>query len=179
MALKVEGNFKFKKVRWRSGHLYKFKYSAWETDPEPMVILLYRFKGYHPKTGREWRFIQALNMNYVPRHIRKNFVINWKRTLERNNGNVFLTWKEVKAKFPGLVKSDCIRRYFYSPSYYITNIQAIPVEEMETAIVSSWHKDFSKRLKLALNRKKRQAEKNRKKRDIHTSILSKLFGGKK
>lgn len=118
-------------------------------------------------------------MNYVPRHIRKNFVINWKRTLERNNGNVFLTWKEVKAKFPGLVKSDCIRRYFYSPNYYITNVRAIPVDDIESVIVSSWHKDFSKKIKMSLTRKRKKAEQKRKKRDVHTSILSRLFGGRK
>ena len=121
MALRVDRKFKFKKINWKSGHLYTFKYNAWQEDPEPLVILLYRFQGYHPKTGHEWRFIQAVNMNYVPRHIRKNFIINWKRTLERNNGNVFLTWEEVKAKYPGLVKSDCIGRYFYKQIYYITN----------------------------------------------------------
>lgn len=164
MALKIEGKFKFKNITWYSGQLYRFKYSAYNEDPEPLVILLYRFKGYHPKTGRQWRFIQGLNMNYVPRHIRKNFAINWVETLKRNNGNVLLTWDEVKFKFPGIAKSDAIRRYFYSPNYYITKAEHIPIENMEEALMSSWHKDFSKKIKMALTRKRRAANKKRKQR---------------
>ncbi len=182
MALKIEGKFKFKGVIWRSGHLYKFRYSNWYEDPEPLVILLYRFKGYHPKTQREWRFIQALNMNYVPRHIRRNFAINWTQTLERNNGNVLLTWDEIKMKFPGIAKSDAIRRYFYSPKYYIQDPKSIPIEKMEEALISSWHKDFSKKIKLSLTRKYRSAQAKRKKRTDDKGIgkiLKTIFGGKK
>lgn len=178
MALKIDRKFKFKNIQWKSGHLYRFRYSAWQEDPEPLVILLYRFRGRHPKTGHEWRFIQALNMNYVPRHIRKNFIINWTKTLERNNGNVLLTWDEIKFKYPGLAKSDCIRRYFYKPNYYIKKPESIPINNMEEAVVSSWHKDFSKKMKLALTRKKRQAKKKRKDRsDNVRNVLSRLFGG--
>lgn len=182
MALKIEGKFKFKNVIWKSGHLYKFRYSNWYSDPEPLAILLYRFKGYHPKTGRQWRFIQCINLNYVPRHIRRNFAINWINTLERNNGNVLLTWQEIKSKFPGIAKSDAIRRYFYSPNYYITKVQYIPIENMEEAIVSTWHRDFSKKIKMALTRKRKSAEKRRKQRTDDSGIgkiLKTIFPGKK
>lgn len=182
MALRIDGKFKFKGIQWRSGHLYKFKYSNWYEDPEPMLILLYRFSGTHPNTKRQWRFIQGINMNYVPRHVRKNFAINWTTSLERNKGNVLLTWNEVKARFPGIEKSNAIRRYFYSPSYYIQNPEYIPIENMEDALVSSWHKDFSKKIKLSLTRKYRSATGKRKARTKEsgiTRILKSIFGRKK
>lgn len=181
MALKIDPKFKFKGVQWKSGHLYKFRYSNWYEDPEPMMILLYRFKGTHPKTKHEWRFIQGINMNYLPRHVRRNFAINWKQTLERNNGNVLLTWNEVKAKFPGIVKSDAIRRYFYKPAYYIQRPEYIPMDKMEEALISSWHKDFSKKMKMALTRKYRQATKKKNQRIDKgiTKILKTIFGKKR
>jgi len=179
MALKISGNFKFKGIRWRSGLLYTFRYSNWFEDPEPMTIVLYKITGIHPSTGHQWNLLQCINMNYVPRHIRKNFIINWKQTLERNNGNVLLTWDEIKAKFPGIAKSNAIRRYQLKPQYMISKPKAIPIDQMEETIVSSWHKDFSKKMKMSLTRKYRQAQKKRKKRTDDkgiSKILSTIFG---
>lgn len=182
MALKINGNFKFKGIRWRSGHLYKFKYSNWYEDPNPLVIVLYKITGIHKNSGHQWNLLQAINMNYVPRHIRRNFAINWVQSLERNNGNVLLTWDEVKAKFPGLAKSDAIRRYQLKPNYMIQNPEYVPIEKMEEALISSWHKDYSKKIKLALTRKYKSAQKKKKKRTDDkgiTKILKTIFGGKK
>lgn len=145
------------------------------------MILLYKFKGTHPKTKREWRFIQGINMNYVPRQIRKRFIINWKKSLLKNNGNVLLTWKKIKSSYPGLAKSSAIRRYFYSPNYYITKAVYIPIDDMEDALISSWHKDFSKKVKRAITRKFVKSNKKRKKRtkeDIITRSLKSIFGKK-
>jgi len=182
MALKIDGKFKSHGVHWKSGHFYKFRYTNYFEDPEPLVVLLYRITGIHKNSGHQWNLIQCINMNYINRAIRKNFVINWKMTLERNNGNVLLTWNEVKAKFPGIVKSDAIRRYQMKPRYMIKNIEYIPIDKIEETVISSWSKDFSKKLKLSLTRKYRSAQKKRKKRtkqDHVQNVLKYLFGRKK
>lgn len=179
MALKISKRFKFQKIWWKSGHFYTFRYSNYYEDPEPVIVLLYKFSGTHPSTGRQWRFIQCINLNYVPRDIRKKFVLTWKDELIRRNGNVSLTWENIKTRFPGIANSNAIRRYFYSPSYYIQKPKYIELDNVEDVVISSWHKDFSKKLKRAAIRKVKSARKLVKKRGGVSSILSSLFGGKR
>ena len=120
---------------------------------------MYAFSGTHPSTGRQWRFIQAINFTYVPRSMRKAFANEWVRVFERTNGNVRFTWDIVKRKYPYL--KHAVRRYFYSPTYYISKLQSIPFEDMENVIISTWSKDFSKKLKVSLYSKFSSALKNR------------------
>ena len=180
MALKVQRKFRFKGLDWRSGEMYTFRYRAFGEDPEPIVILMYKFSGTHPRTGRQWRFIQALNISYLPRAVRKNFLINWQIEMEQNNGNVYVTWEKIKRQFPMVVKGDCIRRYFYSPNYYIDQPKYVPVENWEEMAISSWHKDFSKKLRMSLRRKYKSAmDKRRQRTDVVGRVLGMLFGKRK
>jgi len=91
--------------------------------------------------------------------MRKAFANEWVRVFEQSNGNVKFTWQKVKRKYPYL--QHAIRRYFYSPSYYISDLNAVPFENMEKVIISTWSKDFSKKLKVSLYGKFSKALKNR------------------
>jgi len=159
MALRVQYKKKLHGVTMKSGHIYSFKYQAWQNDPKPTIIFMYAFAGTHPSTGRQWRFIQAINFTYVPRSMRKAFANEWVRVFERTNGDIKFTWNIVKQRYPYL--KHAVRRYFYSPNYYISKLQAIPFEDMEKVIISTWSKDFSKKLKVSLFSKFSSALKNR------------------
>ena len=77
MALRVQYTKRFQNVHWKSGHFYKFKYTAWHNDPEPVILLMYAYSGRHPNTGHEWHFFQGINFTYIPRTHRKHFVERW------------------------------------------------------------------------------------------------------
>ena len=158
MALRRIYKKKFKGVNVQSGHIYKFRYQAWENDPEPTIIFMYFFKGTHENTGREWRFFQAINFTYIPRADRKRFAQKWISTMSKTNNPKF-TWVICKARFPYL--QNAVRRYFYDPEYYIKNMKEIPFEDIEKAIVSTYSKDFSKKVKSFLINKFRNVMRNR------------------
>jgi len=71
MALKIDYTFRHAGITFKSGHFYSFRYNAWRNDPKPLIILLYRITGIHPSTGHQWRLIQAINLNYIPRSHRR------------------------------------------------------------------------------------------------------------
>lgn len=141
MALKIHYTFRQGGVKLQSGNLYTFNYSAFEHDPEPVVLYLNSLSGRHPTTGRQWRFHQAINLNYLPRSTRVKFVEVWLAEMLKNRGNVKLTWDRVKIQYPYM--KEVIRRYFYSPSYYIRNIRYIPPQAAQDAVVRSQFKDYS------------------------------------
>lgn len=130
---------------------------AWQHDPKPTYVHMYAFSGTHPKTGRQWRFIQGINMTYIPRAQRKAFVNLWLKTMLQTNGNAKFTWDLVQRRYPYL--RNAVRRYFYSPNYYITKLQEIPLDEesWNKAVVSTWSKDFSKKVKVSLMSKFKKA----------------------
>jgi len=161
MAITRKYKKKFKGVDLQSGHFYKFRYQAWENDPEPTVIFMYWLQGIHPRTGHQWRFIQCINFTYVPRTIRKRFVEEWKAQLEKTNNPKF-TWEKVKAKYPQI--QHAVRRYFYKPNYYITKLEKIPFDNINKAVISTWHKDFSKKIKSSLLNKFRRIMRKRSKK---------------
>ena len=162
MALTRKYKKKFSRVTWKSGHIYSFKYNAWENDPAPVIIFMYAFEGTHPKTGRQWRFIQGINFTYVPRNIRKKFAEIWIKEFERTNGNSRFTYQKVKRRYPGL--KHATRRYMYTPAERITKAQEIPFADWQKAVTSTMAKDFSKKLKSSLVRKFRQVMGRRKQR---------------
>jgi len=145
MALKVHYKFKQHGVDLTSGYYYIFNYSAFENDPEPIVLYLNTITGTHPKTKRQWRFHQGINLNYLPRTERLAFVENWNREILKNKGNVKLTWNKVQVKYPYM--KAFIRRYFYTPAYYIRNLKYIPPEAANDVIVKSYFKDYSSYVK--------------------------------
>jgi len=147
MALKVYKSIVHNKVKMESGYFYSFKYTAYEEDPSPMIVFISAIKGTHPKTKHQWRLIQGINMNYIPRGHRKTFVQLWSKNIE-NGKSVEFTWEIVKAKFPYL--KFAIRRYMIVPKYYIRNLKKIEFDKLEKEIVKSWHRDFSSNLKRRL-----------------------------
>jgi hypothetical protein len=175
MAIKVDLNFKWKRTEWKSGHIYTFKYHAWHNDPQPTVILMYRLFGMNPKSGHFWRLIQCINFTYIPRPMRQQFASTWVQTMERTGGNAAFTWQLCKRRFPYL--KHAVRRYLIKPDYYITNVKAIPLEDMESVIVSTWSKDFSKKLRTDLIQKYRKVMDKKKKTGGFMSRIKGFFGG--
>lgn len=160
---------KFKGVVLKSGYVYSFRYSPWTADPNPTIILMYALEGTNPNTGHQWRFLQGVNLSYLPRSMRKVFAREWVNVFQRTNGNVIFTYEIMQRRFPYM--SHAIRRYFTKPNYYISDLREIPFENMEEAIVSTWSKDFSRKIKISLLQKfqsamqgrrevKRKAERN-------------------
>jgi len=149
---------KFKGVNLQSGHFYSFKYNAWINDPEPTVIFMYWLEGLHPNTGHQWKLIQGINFTYVPRTIRKRFVSEWMQEMQRTNNPKF-TWEKVKAHYPQI--QHAVRRYLYKPNYRITKLKEIPFDEIEKVVISTWHRDFSRKLKSSLLNKFRRIMRNR------------------
>ena len=153
---------KFRGLLWKSGYIYKFKYKPWENDPEPTIILMYGYEGIHPKSKRQWRFFQAINFTYIPRQDRMRFAKEWRRTIGNHPTpqSLHFTWKTVKRRYPYL--QTAIRRYFFDPANRIQDPQEVPFDQMERAIVSTYSKDFSKKVRAALVNKFRQVFSRRK-----------------
>jgi protoheme ferro-lyase len=163
--LKLVYKKRFKGVVLKTGSFYRFKYQAWEHDPKPLIIFMYSIEGINPNTGHQWRIIQGINFTYIPRAMRKRFLKMWMKELERTDVPIRFTWKKVKARYPFLERA--VRRYFFKPSYYIQNLEEIPKDEVEKAVISTWSKDFSKKVTTALLGKFKKAMKaraNRKKK---------------
>lgn len=145
---------RFKGVTLKTGHVYTFKYQAWEHDPKPTIIFMHSIEGIHPRSKHQWRIIQAINFTYLPRAIRKRFMKDWLKVLESPTPPKF-HWQRVKAKYPDLEKG--IRRYFFKPNYYITNLKEVPFEDIEKVVISTYSKDFSKKVVTTLRAKFRKA----------------------
>ena len=141
---------------------------AWQNDPIPTYLHMYAFSGTHPNTGRQFRFIQGINLTYVPRQMRKQFASEWVNTVSKSK-NLKFTYEKLKARFPYM--KIAIRRYFYSPKYYIKNLREIPLENMEKVIIGSWSKDFSKKAMIALVKKYKRGAKL-----IKGRMLRSIFG---
>ena len=176
MAIKVDYKFKSHGITWRSGYLYRFRYNAYRNDPEPLIILMGRYLGIHPNTGHQWRLIQAINLNYIPRSHRKLFALQWKNHMEFSNGDVVFTWDKVKRQFPYLRFG--IRRYVLRPTYRIQNPIEIPFDDMDDAIIDTWSKDFSKKIKIDMAQKFQRIKKFQKlhKKKVKKSLKN-MFGG--
>jgi len=138
--LKFDYKKRFHGVMLSSGKVYQFSYTGYEHDPAPMCIFLYWVSGNHPTTKRQWRFMQCINLHYISRSYRKEFVEHWGEILYRTR-NLKMTWNTVKRRFPEM--EFATRRYFYSPSYYVKGLRAIPLEDLEKEVVGSLVKDYS------------------------------------
>lgn len=150
---------RFKGIVVKSGYVYTFKYIPWQKDPNPTVIMMYSLEGTNPNTGHQWRFFQAINFSYLPRASRRQFARDWTRILQQTRNPRF-TWELCKRRYPYI--KHAIRRYFIKPTYYISQLKEIPFDDMEDAIVSTWSKDFSKKIKTAVLQKFRTAIAKRK-----------------
>lgn len=144
MALKVDYTFNMNNTTWQSGHFYSFRYRAWANDPKPLIILFYRITGINPSTNHQWRLIQGINLNYIPRSHRKHFINQWTYYYKQNNGNVRFTYQDMQRRY-GYMRYG-IRRYLTKPTYYISNIVEIDIDNIEEAVLSTYDKDFSKKV---------------------------------
>lgn len=152
MAIKEFRSYKHGKVTFKQGYFYSFKYRGYGEDPNPLIIFINGYYGINDSTGHQWRFIQGININYIPRKDRKRFVNNWIKEMNKSKGDLNFTWKRVKKDFPYLQGS--IRRYFIKPKYYISNITEIKTEEqIRKEVIGSWHKDYSGKLKRVIAKK--------------------------
>lgn len=154
MALRRVYKKRFKGVTLKSGHFYTFKYQAWEHDPKPTIIFMHGIEGIHPNTGHQWRILQAINFTYIPRAVRSRFLKIWMKELQKA-GQPKFHWQKVQAKYPYLERA--IRRYFFKPNYYIRDLKEVPFEDIEKVVVSTYSKDFSKKITTALRAKFRKA----------------------
>lgn len=178
MAITYSLKKKINNVQFRSGHIYTFRYSHWHNDPNPTIILMGITSGYHPNTGHEHHYLSAINFTYVPRQHRKAFARIWKTEFERNNGNVEFIWPLVQARFPYL--EHAVRRYWYKPRYMLTNIKHIPLENIEEVVVSTWSKDFSKKLRTDLARKYTRVQtKKRRTGGFMSNLLKNIMTGRR
>jgi hypothetical protein len=173
MALKIDYTFNFNNVRWQSGHFYSFRYRAWSNDPKPLIVLFYRITGIHPNTSHQWRLIQGINLSYLPRSHRRLFVNQWIQHYEQNNGEIRFTYKDMQRRFPWLRFG--IRRYLVKPNYYIQNPVEIDFDNVEEAVLSTYDKDFSKKVKQELVDKYRRVMTRTKEHNQKTNRG--LFGG--
>lgn len=148
MAIRISPTHKHGKVTMQSGHFYTFKYQGFKHDPKPHIIFINKWEGTHPNTGNQMRFVQAINLNYIPRQDRKRFVEDWMEQFQKSKSTEF-TWNLVKRKYPYL--KFAIRRYFWKPPYYISNLEYLDtIEKINKTIVGNWAKDFSKNIKMKL-----------------------------
>jgi hypothetical protein len=158
MGLRHVYKKRFKGVTLKSGHFYRFKYQAWEHDPKPVIIFMASIEGIHQNSGHQWRIFQGLNFTYIPRAQRKRFLKVWMKELDKP-GNIKFTWRKVLAKYPYL--KPAIRRYFFKPNYYIRNLEEIPFDNIEKVVISTFSRDFSKKITTALLGKFKKALKAR------------------
>ncbi len=74
MTLRIYKTLKVDGVQLKQGYFYSFRYSPYQEDPTPMIIFINGIKGLHPNTKHQWRLIQGINLNYIPRGDRKQFI---------------------------------------------------------------------------------------------------------
>ena len=158
MALKVSYTFKSHGLVWRSGYFYTFRYKAWNEDPEPLIILFYRITGINPSTGHQWRLIEGINMNLLPRSHRRLFLMNWQHYYDLNRGNLKYTYKMMQRQHPYMVYG--IRRYMTKPVYYIQNPYEIPMDKVDDAVLSSFNKQYKFKISKELSKKYKEASYN-------------------
>ena len=155
----LTASFKVKEgmVWFASGHFYNFYYKKWANDPIPTVVMLNWVHGTHPNTGHQHNYIQCINLSYIPRNYRKRFVEMWLPTLQRNNGNVHMTWRMVLSKWPFM--KFAIRRYIVK-QHYILYAREITADKVMDEVVSTWTRDYSlaamKQLAILTDRMKQQ-----------------------
>jgi len=124
----------------RSGHFYSFYYKSYKNDPIPTVVMLNYVHGTHPNTGHVHSYAQCINLSYIPRNYRKKFVNMWLPLLQRNNGNVRLTWNKVSSTWPFM--KVAIRRYILKQNL-IKYGREIPMDKVVDEVISTWTRDYS------------------------------------
>ena len=146
MALRAKFEQNYKGVLLKSGRIYSFSYDAFHHDPTPLIVFLYWMEGSHPRTGNQWRFFQAINLNYLNRSYRQKFIKDWVTSLYTTQ-NLKLTWQALIRRFPDM--QFATRRYLYRPASYIKSLRAVELVHVEKEVVGSLYKDYSRQAKIA------------------------------
>ena len=173
MGLKVDYQFRLNGMEWNSGYFYTFRYRAYGQDPQPLIILFYRISGINPSTGHQWRLFQGVNMNYLPRSHRRLFLMQWQNYYETSGGNIKFTYDMMKRRFPFM--RYAIRRYMTKPAYYVQNPYEIPMDKVEEAVMSTFDRDYSQKIKQELVQKYKDVMNNA--RSHNKKTRKGLFGG--
>lgn len=168
MALTQLWEKKVNKVTFKSGQFYQFKYRAFLHDPHPMIIFVNAIQGIH-SSGNQHRYLQGINLNYIPKRDRTKFVKDFMRLNAKND--IKFTWKLIQRRYPYI--AFAVRRYFYMPTTYITELTHIPEELVENAVKGTWHKDFSKQIQRSLAAKMKQGKKVKKKPNPKRAAIEK------
>ena len=151
MAIKVVYDVIINGIPMISGDLLKFKYHGYHNDPFPLVIFVNKVEGMHPKTMHYHRYIQAINLNYLPKSVRNQFAKDWLEDIDKTK-HPKLTWQKLKSKYGYVVNEKIFRRYFFKPAYYLKGIIRVPRDKLESEISTNWHKDFSIKARIKLYR---------------------------
>ena len=77
----------------------------------------------------------------------------------QSTNNVKFTWELVKRKYPWL--KVAVRRYFFKPTYFISDLKEVPLDQVQKVVISTWSKDFSKKVKATLINKFRNVMRNK------------------
>ena len=171
--LNISYTFNKNGIVWQSGHFYSFRYQAWQNDPIPLIILFYRIQGIHPNTGHQWRLLQGVNLNYIPRTHRRLFINQWTWYYKQHNGNIRFTYEDMQRRYPWLRYG--VRRYMTKPDYYIKNPVEIDIDNIEEAVLSTYDKDFSKKVAMEVTAKYNRVMTRTKEQNKKTN--KGLFGG--
>lgn len=153
---KFKAKDKASMVWFRSGHIYSFRYKNFENDPNPTILCLYALKGINPNTGHMWNLVQGINLNYIARNNRRTFLHTWLPLLERNRGNIRLTWEMILRRFPYLTAA--CRRYLLDRKMF-ADLKELELDDIESIVVSTWAKDYSRQVQRTLLKKYKKANK--------------------
>ena len=142
MSLRRVPKVKQGQVWFTSGHLYNFRYTNYQNDPNPTIVCLSAIKGVHERTGHRHNYIQAINFTYIPRRQRNEFIRVWARLMKDTKGHALLSWQMIERRWPFM--KVAIRRYILDKGF-IQDLREIPLEDMPKIVGETWHKDFSLR----------------------------------
>jgi hypothetical protein len=126
-----------------NGHCYKFRYVNYQYDPFPVIFFINAIKGTHPTSGNKWSLIQGVNLNYLSRNIRRQFIKEWQDSMTRHPNHFYLTWNMITHKFSRFGFEVAIRRYLLTPNSLMRKLEKVSPDKMENEILRSLHKDYS------------------------------------
>jgi hypothetical protein len=143
MALRQHFKLIHKGIQLGNGRCYKFKYSNYQNDAQPVIFFLYAIKGINPNTGHKWDLIQGINLHYIPASQRRAFVVDWSDVLARSKMVHFhWQWNMLMKKYPYMKLAT--RRYLLKPASYIQNLTEVKAEQLAGELLKGEKKDFSK-----------------------------------
>lgn len=124
-----------------SGSFYSFKYKFYENDPAPCIAFINYVHGMHPNTKHMHNYIQGINLHYLPKRIRENFVKDWLKIQEQFGTKDELTWDVILRRYKKL--APAIRRYKVNSLRNIIDLKLIKKTDIIEYLKNTYVKDFS------------------------------------